>query len=102
MMRIGFDPDDPELRARRLGLTSMEERAQRAGGELEMSRSRQTRRRLRVPVADTIDVLVVDHHAVVRGGPAHLLELQQRIEVVGEAGAARRRARPSACAPTSS
>ena len=33
---IGFDPDDPELRARRLGLTSMEERAARLGGALEI------------------------------------------------------------------
>ncbi len=32
----GFDPAEPELRARRLGLTSMEERAQRLGGSLEI------------------------------------------------------------------
>jgi signal transduction histidine kinase len=32
----GFDPRDPELRARRLGLTSMEERAQRLGGRLTL------------------------------------------------------------------
>jgi signal transduction histidine kinase len=32
----GFEPDDPQLRARRLGLTSMEERAQRLGGRLEI------------------------------------------------------------------
>jgi signal transduction histidine kinase len=32
----GFDPTVPELRARRLGLTSMEERAQRLGGTLEI------------------------------------------------------------------
>ena len=32
----GFDPGDPELRSRRLGLTSMEERAQRLGGTLEI------------------------------------------------------------------
>ena len=31
----GFDPADPELRSRRLGLTSMEERAQRLGGRLD-------------------------------------------------------------------
>jgi signal transduction histidine kinase len=30
----GFDPSDPELRARHLGLTSMEERARRLGGRL--------------------------------------------------------------------
>jgi signal transduction histidine kinase len=32
----GFDPADPALRSRRLGLTSMEERAQRIGGRLEV------------------------------------------------------------------
>ncbi len=32
----GFDPDAPGLRARRLGLTSMEERAQRLGGRLRI------------------------------------------------------------------
>jgi signal transduction histidine kinase len=33
----GFDPDDPELRARHLGLTSMEERARRLGAQLTIS-----------------------------------------------------------------
>jgi signal transduction histidine kinase len=33
---VGFDPDAPELRSRRLGLTSMEERAQRLGARLEI------------------------------------------------------------------
>jgi signal transduction histidine kinase len=32
----GFDPSEPELRSRRLGLTSMEERAQRLGGTLSI------------------------------------------------------------------
>jgi signal transduction histidine kinase len=32
----GFEPGDPELRSRHLGLTSMEERAQRLGGRLEI------------------------------------------------------------------
>ncbi len=32
----GFDPDDPELRSRHLGLTSMEERALELGGTLEL------------------------------------------------------------------
>jgi signal transduction histidine kinase len=32
----GFDPADPGLRSRRLGLTSMEERARRLGGRLEI------------------------------------------------------------------
>lgn len=33
---VGFEPDAPGLRSRRLGLTSMEERAQRVGGRLEI------------------------------------------------------------------
>ena len=33
---VGFDPAAPTTRARRLGLTSMEERAQRIGGTLEI------------------------------------------------------------------
>jgi len=33
---VGFDPGDPALRSRRLGLTSMEERARRLGGRLEI------------------------------------------------------------------
>jgi len=33
---IGFDPADPELRSRHLGLTSMEERARELGGTLEL------------------------------------------------------------------
>jgi signal transduction histidine kinase len=35
----GFEPADPALRSRRLGLTSMEERAQRLGGRLEIRSS---------------------------------------------------------------
>jgi signal transduction histidine kinase len=34
---IGFDPDDPELRSRHLGLTSMEERARELGGTLQLA-----------------------------------------------------------------
>jgi signal transduction histidine kinase len=33
---VGFDPDEAEVRSRRLGLTSMEERAQRLGARLEV------------------------------------------------------------------
>lgn len=33
---IGFDPDAPAARSRRLGLTSMEERARRVGGRLQI------------------------------------------------------------------
>jgi signal transduction histidine kinase len=46
----GFDPSDPELRARHLGLTSMEERARRLGGQLRIdSDARGTTVRLEVP-----------------------------------------------------
>jgi signal transduction histidine kinase len=33
---VGFDPSAPKLRSKRLGLTSMEERARRLGGRLEI------------------------------------------------------------------
>jgi signal transduction histidine kinase len=36
---VGFDPTAPGLRARRLGLTSMEERAERVGGRLSIRSS---------------------------------------------------------------
>jgi signal transduction histidine kinase len=34
---VGFDPGDPELRSRHLGLSSMEERARELGGKLQLS-----------------------------------------------------------------
>jgi signal transduction histidine kinase len=37
---VGFEPDDPGLRSRRLGLTSMEERSRRLGGRLEIRSAR--------------------------------------------------------------
>jgi signal transduction histidine kinase len=37
---VGFEPGAPELRSRRLGLTSMEERAQRLGGKLAIRSAR--------------------------------------------------------------
>jgi signal transduction histidine kinase len=48
---IGFDPDDARLRGRRLGLTSMEERAARIDAvlEIESAPGRGTTVRLRVP-----------------------------------------------------
>ena len=54
-------------------------------------------------MADAIRVLVVDDHAVVREGLRTFLELQDGIEVVGEAadGEEARGARPSAWRPTS-
>ncbi|HXD58983.1 MAG TPA: GAF domain-containing sensor histidine kinase [Thermoleophilaceae bacterium] len=49
---VGFDPDAPELRARRLGLTSMEERAERIGARLaiESERGRGTAVKLEAPI----------------------------------------------------
>jgi signal transduction histidine kinase len=49
----GFDPTDPELRARHLGLTSMEERARELGGTLTLDASpgRGTFVSLEVPVS---------------------------------------------------
>lgn len=37
---VGFEPDAPGLRSRQLGLTSMEERAQRLGGRLQIRSAR--------------------------------------------------------------
>jgi signal transduction histidine kinase len=49
---VGFDPTDPDLRSRHLGLTSMEERARELGGRLAVSASpgRGTVVSLEVPV----------------------------------------------------
>jgi signal transduction histidine kinase len=49
---LGFDPDDPGLRAQRLGLTSMEERARRAGGRLEITSASGLGTTVRVVVGD--------------------------------------------------
>jgi signal transduction histidine kinase len=49
---VGFVPDDPELRSRRLGLTSMEERAQRLGGRLEIRSSPDAGTTVRLEVTD--------------------------------------------------
>ena len=85
----GFDPQSTEVRGRRLGLSSMEERARRLGGAARdrLGRRRRARRcgwRPRLP--SPIRVLVVDDHAVVREGLRTFLRLQDGIEVVGEAG----------------
>jgi len=49
---VGFDPDAPELRSRRLGLTSMEERAERIGARLaiESQSGKGTAVRLEAPI----------------------------------------------------
>ena len=50
---VGFDPSDPLIRARHLGMTSMEERAEALGGEvsIESERGRGTSVRVEVPIA---------------------------------------------------
>jgi len=47
----GFDPDDPELRARHLGLTSMQERAVRLGAALTIDSSPGTGTTVRLELA---------------------------------------------------
>jgi signal transduction histidine kinase len=49
---FGFEPGDPQIRARRLGITSMEERAEELGGRLRVvsAPGRGTRVELEVPV----------------------------------------------------
>jgi signal transduction histidine kinase len=49
---VGFVPEDPQLRSRRLGLTSMEERAQSLGGRLEIRSSPAAGTTVRLEVAD--------------------------------------------------
>ena len=48
---VGFDPADPELRSRHLGLTSMEERARELGGRLELTSSRGSGTTVRLEVS---------------------------------------------------
>ena len=82
---VGFDPAAPGVRSRRLGLTSMEERAprarRRAGGRLAARRGHDGD----AGGAAMIRVLIADDHAVVRQGLRTFLDLQDDIEVVGEA-----------------
>ena len=49
---IGFDPEAPATRSRRLGLTSMEERAQRLGGTLEIDSTPGSGTTVRLKAAD--------------------------------------------------
>ena len=94
----GFDPEARAVRSRRLGLTSMHERAASLGGSLgiESAPGRGTTVELEVPgVSDgssaepasgdtPIRVVVSDDHPVVRQGLRSFLEAQG-FEVVGEA-----------------
>jgi len=49
---IGFDPEAPGTRSRRLGLTSMEERAQRFGGRIEIRSAPGTGTSVRLKAGD--------------------------------------------------
>ena len=49
---LGFDPRAPEVRSRRLGLTSMEERARRIGAKLEIASSPGAGTTVRLEAAD--------------------------------------------------
>jgi signal transduction histidine kinase len=49
---VGFDPEAPEARSRRLGLTSMEERARRIGAKLEIASSPGAGTTVRLEAAD--------------------------------------------------
>ena len=104
----GFDPAAPGVRSRRLGLTSMRGargRARRGAAD----RVGAGRGDARAPggARRVIRVLIADDHAVVRQGLRTFLDLQDDIEVVGEAAdgaeavdaAARLRARRRADGP---
>ncbi len=83
---VGFEPDKPELRSHHLGLTSMEERARELGATIEIRSAPGAGTKVRLKVARrVIRVLLVDDHAVVREGLRAFLELQDGLEVVGEA-----------------
>ena len=82
---IGFDPEDRALRARRLGLTSMEERALALGGTPERRLAARRGHHGHARGAAMIRVLIADDHAVVRQGLRTFLDLQDDIEVVAEA-----------------
>jgi signal transduction histidine kinase len=48
---VGFEPEQPGLRARHLGLTSMEERARELGGTIEIRSAPGAGTRVRLEVA---------------------------------------------------
>ena len=81
----GFDAESPAVRGRRLGLTSMEERATALGGQVAVESPARRGHDRAAGGAGVIRVLIADDHAVVRQGLRTYLELQDDVEVVGEA-----------------
>ena len=81
----GFDPARRAVRGRRLGLTSMEERAEELGGTLDDRVGGGGGDARAARGGGVIRVLIADDHAVVRQGLRTFLELQADIDVVGEA-----------------
>ena len=84
----GFDPEPSAGEG--IGLLGMRERIELLDGTLtvESSECSGTTLVAEVPL-DDIRVLIVDDHAVVRSGLRLLLEAEDDIEAVGEAGIAR-------------
>ena len=87
---FGVGPDDPparDLADRRLGRPRRRLRRRPLAAPGSGGQSRESRRRPRYSAAAvTIRVLIVDDHAVVRTGLRLLLDREDDIEVVGEAG----------------
>ena len=81
----GFDPARRAVRGRRLGLTSMEERAEELGGTLAIDSAVGRGDARAAGGGGVIRVLIADDHAVVRQGLRTFLDLQADIDVVGEA-----------------
>ena len=81
---VGFDPDRPSCA--RAGSGSPRWRSARAlGGTLAIESRPGAGTTVRLEVPGVIRVLIADDHAVVRQGLRTFLELQDGIEVVGEA-----------------
>jgi len=85
----GFDVTGAAGAGNRLGLASMRERSRAVRGSLTIDsrpgRGATVTLTVPVPMGDKIRVLITDDHAVVRRGLRTFLDLQDDIEVVGEA-----------------
>jgi response regulator receiver domain-containing protein len=77
---------NPALQYDGSGLIGMRERARRIGGELAIESSPGGGTEIRVALSRKIRVLIADDHPVVREGLAAILNRQEDMVVVGEAG----------------